>query len=58
MVDPKREALRGAERELFAQEARLAEARMRLADINAKINVGACLAASFTACATHGEAAH
>lgn len=43
VVDPKREALRVAEGELAAQELRLTEARQRLAAINAKINVSACI---------------
>ncbi len=39
VVDPKREALKLAESDLAAQEARLAQARQRLADINATIQV-------------------
>lgn len=41
MVDPKRQALRLAEQELAAQEARLKEARAHLATINDKIKVRA-----------------
>jgi hypothetical protein len=40
VVDPKREALKLAEGDLAAQEARLAKARQRLADINTTIKVG------------------